>query len=274
MTVNKPGEYKDFSGTILWNDTKCEVRNSSFTINKEKNNDNHDIIFHDVIFEKGILYDAYVEKGINLGCDIFDSFLENVLWRKGVLSNCTWYDGQWKRGVWKNGFDILGKEYFVNPNHWNDKKNAGTKGYYENFTGRIQYYDIDCIVENATFELVKEDSDVRAENFDLPEVPDFMPKIDPKMIVFDGKFIKGNVCNSYIVDLINLGCNFFRCHFNLGVFNGGKASYCSFEYVEWNSGDFENSVWLNGEWGKRGVWRSGKDKNGKIRTTPPTEWKE
>jgi len=125
------GEYKDFSGIIMWGGTEGVVENATFIIAECFGLKL--IIFYlgtwvSGIWEygswkRGLWKDGVWENGI-----WEDGIWENGTWKDGEWNGGTWHDGTWKKGtwkrgvwgngIWKTGYDRNECARIVSPNNW------------------------------------------------------------------------------------------------------------------------------------------------------------
>jgi len=79
------GEYKNFTGTVIWKNTAGDVKDATFYLNNEG------IVFVDGTWEDG-----------HFGGNHFDQ----------------WENGTWKKGEWISGFDKDGNKHNDSPDRW------------------------------------------------------------------------------------------------------------------------------------------------------------
>ena len=85
------GEYKDFTGIIMWGETEGVVENATFVLSDLKFA--KAIVFHSGVWENGYWGYGTWESGI----------WRNGTWKKGIWKGGIWKDGNWKRGIWHGG---------------------------------------------------------------------------------------------------------------------------------------------------------------------------
>lgn len=107
--ANKAGEYNDFSGRVVWKKSDFEVRNATFELVENPNNQSS------VFVDKGTIIG-----GLLVNVTIYDCNFENGKFRNSVFKGGTWLDGHWILSEWLGGFDKHGTyhEKFDEPNGW------------------------------------------------------------------------------------------------------------------------------------------------------------
>jgi len=131
------GEYKDFSGIIIWGDNESVVENATF--NLEEYPTLKLITFHSGVWHDGIWWGGTWENGIWESGTWEDGNWKNGIWNHGKWLKGTWHSGVWqdgiwewgvwdagfwfggiwKKGFWKEGFDSSSKSHSDSPNLWN-----------------------------------------------------------------------------------------------------------------------------------------------------------
>jgi hypothetical protein len=99
--ANQAGEYKNFTGTIVWGETIGQVKNACIELKTTSNQKT-------IVFRGGIWEDGICGHGVSLGViwkngTWKDGIWHNGTWENGNWLNGEWYDGDWKNGTWKNG---------------------------------------------------------------------------------------------------------------------------------------------------------------------------
>lgn len=123
---------------------------------------------------------------------------------------------------------------------------ANKPGRYKNFTGKIKCKHTECIVLNATFEILE------TEKF-------FKRKIYVGLEFYSGIITGGKLASCDIKHgEIKTDVKIFDSVFRDGVFDGYS---------------FSHSYWLGGEWKGR-EWLSGFDKFGRRRGIAPNKWND
>lgn len=124
-----------------------------------------------------------------------------------------------------------------------DMKIADNYGYYEDFTGRVRSFYTDCIVENATFTILKKPKH-------------FKKMAEVHLEIEKGTVKEGDISYANLKQCDFYGHSLYETVFHSGVFQGDV---------------FERSIWLGGTWQGK-TWESGSDKFGRRRALPPIEW--
>lgn len=94
--ANKPGHYKNFTGTICWKNTEGYVYDSTFTLCDKRNV----VIFVDGVWVSGIF--------------------DGGVWNNGRWCNGHWHSGTWVDGKWYRGYDkdFKYRKLDDSPNKW------------------------------------------------------------------------------------------------------------------------------------------------------------
>lgn len=251
------GFYSDFSGTIKYKETDCEVKNATFelleTEKRFKNIKDIHLEFHrgDVI--SGNLCYAYIKHCNFYGDTIYSSVFRNGTFNGKDFTISYWYDGVWQNGIWGLSFDKFGRCRLYPPSEWNklklnvDNGLIFNPGIYQSFTGRVKVDNNDFIVHNADVEITD--------------------KSNTNSVINGGEITEGNIYNFDIFDCIITCDKLMDSRVRGCTFNGGTVAKCRYYDNIWNNGVWENGVWLgggtwvDGEW-HGGIWRGGYDKNG------------
>ena len=119
--ADKPGKYKNFTGTIEYKGISGTVRNATFELLDEDETE---------------------------GIDWYDGIWENGVWDAGTWYNGTWKNGKWKAGTWFKGTWENGR--WTSLSSWRSIWQNGTwkGGTWDGFGGGIWY---DGVFENGTF---------------------------------------------------------------------------------------------------------------------------
>ena len=89
------GEYKDFTGIIMWGNNESVVENADFGLGGTP-------FFKFTSFYSGVWDNGY--------------------WYSGTWKDGTWEDGVWMDGTWEEGVDRLGKIVLKSPDLWKGRK--------------------------------------------------------------------------------------------------------------------------------------------------------
>jgi len=111
--VCEKGEYKDFTGIILWGDNEGVVENACFKLDLEVRSGFKFVTFHSGIWKNGIW-----ENGFWLNGTWKNGIWKDGTWLNGTWENGGWHRGNWHNGLWLNGADKQGKDSLDNPNLW------------------------------------------------------------------------------------------------------------------------------------------------------------
>ncbi|GHS90553.1 hypothetical protein FACS1894139_10110 [Planctomycetales bacterium] len=91
------GQYRNFTGKIIYGDTVASVRDATFSLEEAK------IYWLDGVWLEGLWEDGVWEGGEWVfGFWYYGIWLGGV-WHAGYWMDGDWFDGQWEFGVWKSG---------------------------------------------------------------------------------------------------------------------------------------------------------------------------
>lgn len=272
--ADKPGEYTDFTGSILYKDINCDVKDATFELLKKRKK-----------FKGKINIDAEFKKGevivgklthVNIKCCIFyGDRIEESVWHDGIFDGnrfhySYWLDGEWESGEWAYSFDKFGRARGIPPIDWDNDLLSQTSGIasrdgsYEGFNGTIRWAKNNLRVKDANFELGNLSANANDEMF------------------FHSGVVLGGVADEITVnyciweDGIWTGGSSFESEWHNGVWKGGtwedgRWHDGTFDGGTWKDGEWYGGIWLDGEW-EGGHWFHGYDWNGRFHNDSPNNW--
>lgn len=278
--AKNPGVYYNFSGKIVFGSTRCTVEDSNFTIlSSVRNYKSIDILieFKRGNIVRGEVWNALLDNVTFSGGILYSSIFQNSTFDGGIFKDSRWNSGTWKKGEWQGGFNKFGRYFQSLPFGDTIKKKSGvanSPGVYEGFSGRIQWGNTDCVINNGDFDLSYADIGYS------------------RICLQDGHVTEGRITQGLINYIIFDGSEITFSNWHNGIFNGdtfadgtwlqGKFTGRDFTHSTWWNGEFSrgnfynstwhDGTWENGFWDDTSKWVMGFDRFGVSRKEPPDKW--